>query len=67
MSQIVSISTGLQQPLLGRAGMGHLGATDFFMWKIVRNVCGDSLIVILKIAILHPVVTDYRLDSQKYF
>ena len=47
--------------------MGHPGATDFSRGKIVRNVCGDSLIVTLKIAILHPVVIDYGLDSQKYF
>ena len=27
----------------------------------MRNVCGDSLIVTVKIAILHPAVTDYSL------
>ena len=67
MSQNINISTGMQHPLLLRAGMGHLGTTDFSMWKIVRNVCGDSLIVTLKIPILHPVVIDYRLHLQMYF
>ena len=47
--------------------MVHLGAKDFSMLKIVRNVCGDSLIFILKIAILHPVVTDYSLDFKEVF